>query len=106
MIDVDSYSDSGNDSDSDSSIDIENNNDCSIVPISNSTLRRDEKASKRGDISHDVSHENLQSMKCFDTFPIVMTLTFPSNQAIAVALIFFEATIEYSFAACSAASSA
>jgi hypothetical protein len=91
---------------SDSGIDVENNNDCSMVPISNSTLIRDETASNRSDIIYDMSHENLQCMICLGTFPIVITFTFPSNQAIADALIFFAATVEYSLAACSAASSA
>ena len=55
VIDVDHDGDSSSDSD----IDVENITDYSIVPISNSTVRRDEKASNRNDKSYDISHEKF-----------------------------------------------
>jgi hypothetical protein len=66
VIDVDS------DSDSSSNMDIETNIDYSIVPISNSTVRRDEKASKSIDISYDISHEKF-------TFPEINLSKSPGN---------------------------
>jgi hydrocephalus-inducing protein len=70
VIDVDNDNDSN--SNSSSSMDREHNSDYSIVPINNSTVRRDEKESKRSDISYDISHEKF-------TFPEINLSKSPGN---------------------------